>query len=73
MKKTQTNRVLEYMQMYGCITQADALRDLSCMRLASRIADLRKEGYQIKKEMVGSTNRFGEAVSFARYSLEEEA
>ena len=73
MKSKQKTRVLDYMRQYGAITQLDAIRDLSCMRLASRIADLRKDGYSIKREMVGSTNRFGEAVSFARYSLEEKA
>lgn len=73
MKNRQKDKILQYMMNYGGITQMDALRDLSCMRLASRIADLRKDGYSIKREMVGSTNRFGEAVSFARYSLEEKA
>lgn len=39
------------------------------MRLASRIKDLKNDGYSIKKEMVESKNRWGEIVRFAKYTL----
>lgn len=68
---TQNEKVLNYMEKFGAITQLEALSDLGIMRLASRISDLKKQDYKIKKEMVKSKNRFGEAVQFARYSLEE--
>lgn len=68
---TQNEKVLEYMKRFGSITQLEALSDLGIMRLASRISDLKKQDYKIKKEMVKSKNRFGENVQFARYSLEE--
>lgn len=68
---TQNEKVLNYMEELGSITQLEALACLGIMRLASRIRDLKKQGYKIKKEMVKSKNRFGDSVQFARYSLEE--
>lgn len=68
---TQNEKVLDYMKRFGAITQLEALSDLGIMRLASRISDLKKRDYKIKKEMVKSKNRFGDTVQFARYSLEK--
>lgn len=68
---TQNEKVLNYIEKFGSITQLEALSDLGIMRLASRISDLKKQDYKIKKEMVKSKNRFGYTVQFARYSLEE--
>ena len=72
MKKTQCDKVLEYMRRYGSITQLEALRDIGCMRLASRISDLRYQGYAIGRRMKTSKNRDGEDVYFAEYYLIEE-
>ena len=69
---TQAEKVVKYMQEYGGITQIDALREFGCMRLASRIRDLRRDGMKIKSEMVKAKNRYGEPISFARYTLEDE-
>lgn len=69
MKPTQCQQVLEYMQQFGAITQLDALRDIGCMRLASRISDLRHQGYDIGRRMKTSKNRYGKDVSFAEYYL----
>lgn len=68
---TQNSRVLDYMKRFGHINQLEALRDLSVMRLASRINDLKDEGYMIRKRMVKGVNRFGEKVTYAEYSLVE--
>ena len=72
MKKTQCDKVLEYMRRYGSITQLEALRDIGCMRLASRISDLRYQGYAIGRRMKTSKNRDGDDVYFAEYYLEED-
>ena len=72
MKLTQCDKVLEYMRRYGSITQLDALRDIGCMRLASRISDLRYQGYAIGRRMKTSKNRYGDDVCFAEYYLEED-
>lgn len=67
----QTERILRYMLDFGTITSAQAITDLGVYRLASRITDLKKQGYAIKKETVQGKNRYGEATHFAQYSLEE--
>lgn len=72
MKSTQCDKVLMYMVRFGSITQLEALADLGCMRLASRISDLRKRGYPIGRRMKAGKNRYGESVSFAEYYLIEE-
>lgn len=72
MKSTQCDKVLEYMKRFGSITQIQALSDIGCMRLASRISDLRQQGYPIGRRMKTSKNRYGDDVYFAEYYLIEE-
>ena len=72
MKSTQCDKVLEYMKTFGSITQLEALADIGCMRLASRISDLRQQGIAIGRRMKTSKNRYGEDVHFAEYYLEED-
>ena len=72
MKDTQCNKVLDYMRTFGSITQLQALQDIGCMRLASRISDLRYQGYAIGRRMKTSKNRYGGDVHFAEYYLEED-
>lgn len=72
MKSTQCQKVLDYMEQFGSITQLDALRDIGCMRLASRISDLREQGYPIGRRMKTGKNRYGDSVSFAEYYLIKE-
>lgn len=72
-KATQAQRIVQYMEDFGSITQLEALNDLGVMRLASRISDLRKDGVPIKSEIVCVKNRYGENCNIKRYSLEVEA
>lgn len=72
MKSTQCEKVLAYMRQFGSITQLEALQDIGCMRLASRISDLRYQGYAIGRRIKTGKNRYGESVSFAEYYLEED-
>lgn len=60
---------MEYIKENGSITQLDALREFGCMRLASRISDMRKQGINIEKDTVKSVNRYGEKISYARYRM----
>lgn len=72
MKSTQCEKVLAYMRQFGSITQLQALQDIGCMRLASRISDLRSNGVPIGRRIKTSKNRYGDSVSFAEYYLEED-
>ena len=67
MKEKQTDRVLAYIREFGSITQYEALRDLSVMRLASRISDIKRQGVNITGEMVAVKNRWGETCHVKRY------
>ena len=66
---TQAEMILAYMKANGGITARQALTEFGCMRLASRIHDLRTAGYLIKTEYVKVRSRHGKAV-VARYTLE---
>lgn len=72
-KATQAERILAYIEEFGSITQVDALRDLGCMRLASRISDLKKQGIPIQSEVEAVKNRYGETCHIKRYRLGGEA
>lgn len=66
---TQEQRIIEYIDLFGSITTTEAFTDLGITRLASRIHDLQKSGYDIKREMVKGKNRYGEPIHYMRYSL----
>ena len=66
---TQRERVLMYLKQFGSITPLQALKEFGIMRLAARIWELRKRGYNISKTTGTAKNRFGEEVKFARYTL----
>lgn len=67
---TQCEQILAYMKATGGITARQAMTDLGCMRLASRIHDLRSMGYDIKSEYVKVRTRHGKT-SVVRYSLND--
>lgn len=70
--KKQTEKILLYLRETGSITPIDALREFGCMRLGARIWDLKnKEGYDIRSTIETNTNRFGDKVHYARYTLYE--
>lgn len=54
-KKTSTTQcelILAYLQDGNRLTSLEALKLFQCMRLASRIHDLRDRGYDIKNERI---------------------
>lgn len=55
---TQCEAVLEFMRVYGEITQKDAY-NMDIYRLASRINDLKREGYEIQTEYKEVDTRYG--------------
>jgi VanZ family protein len=68
-KPTQNERIIEYIQKFGSITQLQALQDLGIMRLASRISDLKRLGYPIESKMQTVKNRFEEECHIKVYFL----
>lgn len=72
MKMTQCQRIIDYMRQFGSISTIEAFNDLGVARLASRIHDLKAQGYHIVSEMGTAKNRYGETVHFKIYKLKEE-
>ena len=70
-KPTQNQRILDYIGEFGSITQLEALRELGVMRLASRISDLKRQGYNIISHTDSVKNRFGEKCYIKRYTFGE--
>ena len=68
MKITQCEMIEDYLDEWGSITPLEAMRDLGIMRLASRIAEMKKQGHKIKSEMVSVATRNGGRTHIARYS-----
>lgn len=71
MKITQCQRIVDYMRRFGSISTLEAFNDLGVARLASRIHDLKDQGYSISSETKSTKNRYGEKVHFKVYKLME--
>lgn len=67
---TQTDRIIRHIQDYGSITPLEAMQEYGIMRLASRMCDIKRAGYNVRREMVTGKNRYGESTTYARYFLE---
>ena len=72
MAKTQCEMVLDYINEHGSITARQAYLHFGIMRLASRIADLKRAGYDIKSESIKVRGRSG-STYVARYFFKKEA
>jgi hypothetical protein len=70
-KPTQNEKIIAYMIQFGSISQLEALQDLGVMRLASRISDLRRKGYNIISKTEAVNNRFEEKCYIKRYMIGE--
>ena len=64
---TQCEKIVDYIDEFGEISPVEAFSDLGVMRLASRIHDLKRQGYNIVSETRTSKNRYGDPVSFKVY------
>ena len=71
-KMTQCDRILRHMKDYGCIDPMVAIKEYGCMRLASRIADLKGRGIEIIAERTKGKNRYGEQTSYCVYRLKNK-
>lgn len=68
---TQNQMVLRHLKEQGGITPMTAMSEYGIMRLASRIADLRRMGHNIHSEIVKGVNRYGEKTHYSMYFLWE--
>lgn len=70
-KSSQCDHILEYWRKHKYITTKTAAEELGILRLASRISDMRKRGYQIGDEYIPVHDRYGNKTHIKRYWLME--
>lgn len=69
-EKTQRSEILKYLKTHKRgITSLQAIEMFGATRLSDIIFRLRKDGYEIETESITKKNRYGHAVTFARYTL----
>lgn len=73
MKINQRQKILDYIKKWGSITSYQAYIDLGITQLATRISELKEQGYEFTYEWITKKNRDGELVSFKKYMLLETA
>jgi len=72
MKKSQTQKVIEHLEVLGAITPREALNAYGIARLAGRIHELRRLGHRIESRTKLVYNRYGEKTWCAEYRLLEK-
>jgi len=69
---TQGQRIIDYLKQNRTITPFEAFSELGITKLSTRIGELERETFfTFNRERVKSKNRYGEDVSYMRYSLKE--
>ena len=68
--ETQNQMIAEYLRSGRSITPLEALRKFGCMRLASRIHDLKGKGMRIAGSMIYDTDDEGNRKRYKVYWLE---
>lgn len=66
----QKEQVLKYIEDFGSITSYQAYIDLGITQLATRIKELKEQGYQFNYEWISKKNRYDKPVRFKKYKLE---
>lgn len=63
----QTEKIRRHLETYGSITPLEAIEKYGIMRLASRMSDLKKEGYRFVSDRIVVRNREDEPCTIAIY------
>lgn len=64
---TQCERIKQHLDQFGAIDAMTAMNLYGIMRLASRMSDLKHDGYPFHTITVKGRNRYNEPVSYAVY------
>ena len=67
----QRQQILQYIEDFGSITSYEAYIDLGITQLATRIKELKEQGYQFNYRWITKKNRYGKPVRFKEYTLME--
>ena len=69
--KPQHERILQYMDVHGSITPMEAFSELGITKLSTRVGEMIASGIKIEKQREKGRNRFGEKVSYMKYTKGE--
>lgn len=67
--KSQKARVLEHLQSGATLNRLNSWQELGILECPARISELRNAGWDIVTTMRDVTNRYGEKVRIAEWSL----
>lgn len=65
----QRRKILKYLQQRRSITSWEAYKYLGITQFATRVKELKQEGYLFKTEWESKENKDGQMVKFKRYYL----
>lgn len=66
-RTTQKDLILKFMDDFGWITPMDAIYEIGCTKLSTRIGELIRDGVKIEKAVVYGKNRWGKAIHYMKY------
>lgn len=69
---SQHQLIAQYIDDFNTITPFQAFADLGITKLATRVSEMKKQGYKFKQEVVQSYNRYGKPVRYMRYGWQDE-
>ena len=67
--KSQAERVLDHLQEGHTITSPEAIRFMGITRISARIWELKKQGYDIKRDDIKFADRHGNKGTIGRWRL----
>lgn len=70
---TQKDRLIQYLEEGNQLTRLNAWDHLGILEAPARISELRQKGHKIYTTMTEVTNRYGEKVRIATWSLTPKA
>jgi hypothetical protein len=68
----QQQRILDYIKDFGSITAGEAHYDLGILNFSARLSELKDRGFKFKSQRETALNRYGEKISYFRYSFYTE-
>lgn len=70
-KTNKTEKVLEHLRTYGCITSLEAIEKYKATRLSAIIFNLRKRGLKIETIDIPFVDSYGSKSIYGKYVLVE--
>lgn len=70
-KTNQREKIINHIKQHGFITSYNAYLELGITQLATRIKELKEEGYEFETEWINKKNKDGVVVSYKKYMLKE--